>query len=153
MSFKIKQATIENLDEIVQLFNEYRIFYKQDSDINGVKKFIFERFEHMESIIFIAIETESNNIIGFTQVYPSFSSVSMKRSLILNDLYVSENYRKNGVGKLLLNAVKSYAIKINAKGIGLSTAIDNNTAQKLYENNGYKKNQDFYQYYLNLNME
>jgi ribosomal protein S18 acetylase RimI-like enzyme len=153
MSFNIKQATIENLDGIVQLFNEYRIFYKQDSDIDGAKKFIFDRFEHMESIIFIAIENETNNKIGFTQLYPSFSSVSMKRSLILNDLYVSENYRKNGVGKLLLNAAKSYAIKINAKGIGLSTAIDNNTAQKLYENNGYKKNQDFYQYYLNINIE
>ena len=150
MSFTVKQATIENLNEISNLFDEYRIFYKQKSDLNSAKLFLFDRLEHMESIIFVAIETNSNNIVGFTQLYPSFSSVSMKRSLILNDLYVRENFRNQGVAKLLLNAAKSYAIQIKAKGIGLSTAIDNDAAQRLYEKNEYKKNQDFYQYYLNI---
>jgi ribosomal protein S18 acetylase RimI-like enzyme len=150
MNFIVKQATIENLEEIAKIFDEYRMFYKQESDINGAKSFLFDRFEHLESVIFIAIDNESNNIIGFTQLYPTFSSVLMKRSYTLNDLYVKENYRKNGVAKLLMEKTKSYAMMTKAKGIGLSTAIDNENAQKLYENIGYKKNQDFYQYYLNI---
>jgi len=150
MKFTVKQATMENIEEIVEIFNEYRIFYKQEPNMNEAKKFLFDRFEHLESVIFIAIEMESNKIIGFTQLYPTFSSVSMKRSYTLNDLYVKENYREKGAGKLLLEKAKSYAIMTNAKGIGLSTAIDNENAQKLYEKNGYKKNQEYYQYYMNV---
>jgi ribosomal protein S18 acetylase RimI-like enzyme len=93
---------------------------------------------------------KSNNIIGFAQLYPTFSSVSMKRLYILNDLYVKNEYRKNGIGKLLLEKVKSYAIMTNAKGIELSTAIDNEDAKKLYERNGYKKNNEYFQYYMNI---
>lgn len=150
MSFFVKQATIENLDEIAVLFNEYRIFYKQDSDLNGAIKFLYDRFEHMESIIFIAIERETNNIIGFTQLYPKFSSVSMKRLYLLNDLYVSEKYRKNGIGKLLLEAAKSYAIITKSKGIELAALIENKNAQRLYENNGYKKIEDHFHYFMNI---
>ena len=150
MEYTVKQASIENIEEIAKLFNEYRMFYKQDSNINGAKDFLFDRFEHFESIIFIAIEEKSNEIVGFTQLYPSFSSVAMKRSYILNDLYVKGNCRKNGIGKLLLDKAKSYAIMTNAKGIGLSTAIDNEIAQNLYEKNGYKKNEEYYQYYMNI---
>lgn len=136
-SIFVKQATIEDLDGISKLFNEYRIFYNQESDLDGARSFLFNRFEHRESIVFVAIETVSNHPIGFTQLYPSFSSVSMRSSLILNDLYVSEAFRGRGIAKMLLEAAKSYAILTKAKGIGLATAVNNDIAQKLYENNEY----------------
>lgn len=146
----VKQATIENLEEITKLFNEYRVFYKQESDLEGARHFLFDRFEHRESIIFLAYETEFNHAIGFAQLYPSFSSISMKRSWILNDLYVCEKFRNNGAASLLLEAAKSYAIQTKAKGIELSTGINNDIAQRLYEKNDYIKDLDFYQYYLHV---
>ena len=149
-SLIVKQATIEDLEEVSKLFNEYRVFYNQESDLDGARNFLFERFEHRESIIFLALDTESNNAVGFTQLYPVFSSVSMKRSWILNDLYVYEAYRKLGAAKLLLEMVKTYAIQTKAKGIELSTAINNDIAQRLYEKNEYTKNMDFYNYYLDV---
>ncbi|NHN33387.1 GNAT family N-acetyltransferase [Paenibacillus agricola] len=145
-----KQATLEDLEDLSILFNEYRIFYKQESDLEGAKRFLFERFEHRDAVIFIAKDNEMNKAIGFTQLYPSFSSVSMKRSWILNDLYVADTYRKRGAAQLLLEAAELFAKYTKAKGLGLSTAIDNEQAQRIYERNGYKKNTDFYHYYLTL---
>lgn len=146
----IKQATIEDLEVVAALFNEYRMFYQQDSDVEGAKQFLFERIVNRESIIFLAIENEGNTPVGFTQLYPSFSSISMKRSLILNDLYVKEEFRKHGAGKLLLDAAKAYATQTLSKGLELSTASHNEIAQRLYESNGYKRDEEYFHYYLNL---
>lgn len=153
MTFIIKQATIENIDEISKLYDEYRISDNQKSDLNGVKSFLSDCFKNKESIIFYAVEAKSNNLIGFTQLFTSFASISMKRSLILNDLYVCECSRNQGVAKLLLDAVKSYAIQVKAYGIGLTTEINNDNAQRLYEKNGYKKDLSVYQYYMDINQE
>ncbi|MGF7050621.1 ribosomal protein S18 acetylase RimI-like enzyme [Paenibacillus sp. DS2015] len=146
--YEVNQSTIEDLHEISELFNEYRIFYGQESNVEQALKFLFERFEHRESIIFVVRDVSENNIVGFTQLYPVFSSVSMERSLILNDLYVTQEYRKQGVAQLLLDEAKKYAKQIKAKGLALSTAIDNQQAQRLYERNGYTKDQQYYHYYL-----
>lgn len=148
ITLSVRQATIEDLDEVTGLFNQYRVFYKQESDLEGARRFLFDRFEHRESIIFLAIGNENNRAIGFTQLYPSFSSISMKRSWILNDLFVHEDFRRSGAAKLLLEKAKTYAKQTKAKGLGLSTAVTNEIAQKLYEQNGYKKDEEFYHYYL-----
>lgn len=148
ISLEVIQATIQNLDELAVLFNQYRIFYKQESNIEGAKQFLFERLSYMESTIFLALDKASQRAIGFTQLYPSFSSISMERVWILNDLYVVEQYRNLGAAQLLLEAAKSYAVQTKAKGIGLSTAINNDRAQHLYEKNGYTRDTEFYHYFL-----
>lgn len=148
--FVAYQSTIEDLDELSKIFNEYRIFYGQQSNVEKAHEFLFERFEHRESIIFVIKDTSKNMISGFTQLYPVFSSISLERSLILNDLYVLEEYRKQGLGQLLLEEARRYAIHIKAKGIELSTAIKNLQAQRLYERNGYVKDQDFFHYFLSV---
>lgn len=145
-SFIIKQATIEDLNEVATLFNAYRIFYGQESDLEGVKQFLFDRFEHRDSIIFVVLD--KNQFVGFTQLYPSFSSVSMKRSWLLNDLFVLEGNRGNGIARLLLQSAQQYAEQTKAKGISLSTSINNEKAQMLYERYGFEKDNEFFHYYL-----
>ncbi|MGM9986005.1 MAG: GNAT family N-acetyltransferase [Bacillaceae bacterium] len=142
----ITQATIKDIEGVAELFNLYRIFYKQDSDLDAAKAFIMERFQQRDSVIFVAMN--EGKYIGFTQLFPSLSSVSMKRLWILNDLYVKKEGRKQGVGKLLLDAAKEYAIQTKAKGILLETAIDNDTAQSLYESYGYEMQASTYYYFL-----
>ncbi|WP_306304762.1 GNAT family N-acetyltransferase [Paenibacillus pini] len=141
--FIVKQATIEDLEEVISLFNEYRIFYKQESDLEGARCFLFDRFEHRESVIFLVKESESNKPVGFTQLYPLFSSVSMKRSWILNDLYVVDEYRSRGIAQLLLDSAKIYAKQTKAKGLGLSTSNDNDRAQKYTNEMDIKKITNF----------
>ncbi len=148
MSIFINRAAEEDLKPIAELFDAYRVFYQQSSDINVAYEFLKKRFENNESVIFYARD-EGGQYLGFTQLFPSFSSVSAQRSWILNDLYVRQDIRSTGVGTQLLNQAKQFAIKTGAKGILLETAEDNTRAQKLYESLGYKKNTE-YSYFLKV---
>lgn len=146
MSTSIFQATTDHIDDVTSLFNNYRIFYRQESDYNAAKEFIKERFEREDSVILLA--TKDNRPIGYTQLFPSFSSVSMKRVWILNDLFVIPEVRNQGIAKALMNAAKDYAIATKAVRIVLATEVTNTVAQKLYETMGYRKFDKFYHYIL-----
>lgn len=145
---EIYQATIEDLEGVSKLFNAYRMFYEQPSDLEGASVYIKERLENGDSVILVA--KNDQKYVGFTQLYPTFSSISMKNAWILNDLFIDSEARKQGIGEMLLHKAKDYAIQTNAKSISLSTASDNNSAQRLYEKNGYERDSQFYQYELNL---
>ena len=145
---QIYQATIQDLDGTAHLFNLYRMFYNQESNPEGARAYIKERIESADSVIFVVKNHEK--FVGFTQLYPTFSSISMKRAWILNDLYVDATARKQGVGEMLLNKAKEFAIETGAKSLSLSTAPDNLTAQRLYEKHGYEQDSEFYHYELDL---
>jgi GNAT superfamily N-acetyltransferase len=141
-------ARSEHLEEVVVLFDQYRVFYKQPSNLEAAGCFIQARLQANDSKIFIARENDCG--VGFTQLYPSFSSVSMKCVWILNDLFVEKSHRKQGVAKLLIGAAENYARETGAVRIILATQISNIAAQSLYESLGYSKDQDFYHYALQL---
>ncbi len=141
---KIIQANIENIEQLFPLFEEYRTFYKQSANTEAARDFLINRFKKKDSVIFISFD-ENKNAQGFTQLYPSFSSVSMQPTFILNDLFVHSNYRGNGIGEALMNHAKEFAIKENSKGLTLETSIDN-PAQKLYERLGWKKDTEVFHY-------
>ncbi len=146
MDITISKAEINNVASFAYLFDEYRVFYKQPSDIQGAINFLKERIEQNESVIFIA--WLQDKAVGFTQLYPIFSSVSMKRTWLLNDLFVAETYRGNGIASRLLQFAQAFGEKTNSKWLLLQTAIDNFAAQKVYEKNGWKKDDAFYSYYF-----
>ena len=140
---KIDQAKSIHLNDLALLFDAYRVFYNSPSDINGALAFLQERISNGDSVIYIAYIEEI--AVGFTQIYPMFSSVSMQRLFVLNDLYVHPNYRGKGIGEALLNIGKKYTIDNQGKSLILETAKDN-PAQKLYERLGWKKYLDFFHY-------
>jgi GNAT superfamily N-acetyltransferase len=144
MSMPTRRATPQDADQLALLFDDYRVFYKQASDIAAAKQFLSQRFARRDSVILVA--TDGEQIIGFTQLYPTFSSVSMRAEYILNDLFVSPGHRKRGVGKQLLDAAKIVTRQQNMKGLALATALDN-PAQFLYEKEGWVKDDEFLHYY------
>ncbi len=146
------QANSTHIEVLASLFDGYRQFYGQAADLSQAHNFLLERLTQAESIILIAVDQNSNSFdcLGFTQLYPSFSSVSMQRIWILNDLFVLPKYRNGGVATALLNAAKAFAIDTKAKRLILATAIDNYPSQKLYEKAGYRKDTAFYHYQLNV---
>lgn len=141
-------ANLGNLESVSRLFNQYRMFYKQPSNLEGATQFIQERLRQNDSTILLA--EENGNILGFTQLYPSFSSVSMKKIWILNDLFVEEPYRKQGVAQQLMAAAEAFIQETGAIRVSLSTQISNAPAQSLYESRGYVKDEEFYHYTLSL---
>ena len=138
----IRRAKKKDIEKLSVLFDKYRIFYKQQSDIDNAKSFLKKRMKRMESVIFIA--EERKELIGFTQLFPIFSSVSMKRTWLLNDLYVNEKARGIGAATKLLETAKQFGIETESKWLILQTAADNFTAQKVYEKNGWVKETDFF---------
>ncbi|KPB06046.1 GNAT family N-acetyltransferase [Bacillus sp. CHD6a] len=145
---EIYQATMKDLEGVANLFTMYRTFYQQTPDLDGAKAFIKSRLDNGDSVIFVA--KINDEYVGFTQLYPTFSSIAMKRAWILNDLFVDSKVRNQGVGGKLLQKAKEFAHQTGAKSITLETTPDNEGAQRLYKKSGYKKDDQYYHYYLEL---
>ena len=133
----IIRATKEHISVLIPLLDKYRTFYNQNSDERAARRFLENRMKNKDSVIFLAFYDSSP--AGFTQLYSSFSSVSLKPIFILNDLYVYSEFRNKGIGKVLLNSAKEYCLLQEYKGLALETGI-NNPAQKLYERLGWRRN-------------
>ncbi len=147
-SLNIIRANLTQLEPIITLFDGYRVFYRAQSDIDATRAFIRQRLELQDSVILLAVD--GDNYLGFTQLYPSFSSVSMRRIWILNDLYVHPDARKMGVGRFLLEQAKQFGIEHGALRLELATEIINTSAQSLYESLGWQRDNEFYHYSLPL---
>jgi GNAT superfamily N-acetyltransferase len=133
---QIVEGTTGHLDELAILFNDYRIFYQKASDLDGAKGFLSERLNNRDSTTFIAID-EQGHALGFTQLYPLFSSTRMRRMWLLNDLFVTPSYRGKGISKLLLERCKALAMETNAAGLRLETEIGNHIGNRLYPSVGF----------------
>ena len=142
----VRQAVLSDLEALVPLFDGYRQFYGQAPDLVAAETFLRERFNHGESVLFLA--HASSVAIGFAQLYPSFSSVSLARTFILNDLYVLPGHRRAGVASELLSAAVNYARAFGAIRVTLNTDIQNSSAQATYEAAGWKRDREFYVYHF-----
>jgi ribosomal protein S18 acetylase RimI-like enzyme len=134
----IKRITAPDYLLVTGLFDAYRVFYKYPSDIALAEKFIKERLENNESVIF-ATFADDDMPAGFTQLYPLISSGRAIKNWVLNDLYVAPDYRKKGIGEALIKTASEFAKADGAAFLQLETAIDNYNAQRLYENIGFNK--------------
>jgi ribosomal protein S18 acetylase RimI-like enzyme len=143
---KITHADLQWIKPLAILFNNYRIFYSQESDLKKSEEFLTERVRNKESIILICTSDNEQQIFGFIQLYPIFSSVSCSKDFVLNDLYVLPDFRNLGVATFLLEASKSYVIENKGKGLALETATDN-PAKAIYEKLGWKLDASFLHYY------
>jgi ribosomal protein S18 acetylase RimI-like enzyme len=149
MTIQVVRANTPQLDAVAQLFDAYRGFYQQPSNLGQSRAFIAERMAGNESAIFLA-EDEEAEALGFVQLYPTFSSIDAHRTWLLSDLFTAPTARGRGVGRLLMNTARDFALQTGAKGLVLETAIDNITAQRLYESLGYVRDTGYYTYLLDL---
>ena len=144
-SISTRQAVLSDLEDLVPLFDQYRSFQGQPTDPAAARTFLRERFDHGQSVIFVAHDGAVP--IGFAQLYPSFSSVSLSRVFVLNDLFVAESGRRMGTASKLLGAIEAYARSVGATRISLNVARDNSSAQELYVSQGWKPDEQFYMYH------
>jgi GNAT superfamily N-acetyltransferase len=141
----VRQAVFTDLEELSVLFDEYRVFQGKISDLSAARAFLKARFNHGDSVAFIA--TEGPLALGFAHLYPSYSSTSLARVFILNDLFVREIARRKGLASKLLAAVEVYAWAHGAARVTLNVAIENQSGQALYEAQGWSKDTQFFMYH------
>jgi len=140
-----RHATLDDLDGIAPLFDAYRQFYQQPPDLALARRYIQERMQRGESVIFVA-EAADGTLVGFTQLYPTFCSVRAAPTFVLYDLFVAPGARGTGAGRALMQAAEAFAASTGAARLELSTAKTNAIAQSLYESQGWNRDEAFYVY-------
>lgn len=136
---EVIRATMAHIEDVTILFDKYRQFYGEKSDLKSAKAFLQLRLSLNESVLFLAVQ--DGNVIGFAQLYPTFSSIAMQRAFILNDLYVIEDARGTGAGNALIETVFQYCQEQHARYVTLQTAPDNVIARGLYERVGMEQDE------------
>lgn len=148
-NFSITRTTLADLDALAPLFDGYRVFYGKPSDMAKANAFLHARLANDESVIFLARDADGS-ALGFTQLYPCFSSVSARQLWILNDLFVSQTARRRGVAKALLQRAREHGRETGVVRLTLQTARDNAQAQALYESLGWVRQEGMFEYALEL---
>ncbi|MGY2895803.1 N-acetyltransferase family protein [Deinococcus sp. UYEF24] len=146
---RVRRAIAADLPLVAPLFDAYRVFCKQPSDLAGAHAFLTERLRLNESVILLA-ELEDGVAAGFTQLYPAFTSVGIRRLWYLNDMYVAPQARRRGVSTALLEAARQHGLETGAARLVLTTELDNLAAQATYEAHGWKRDERYYTYELPL---
>jgi len=148
MTNTVRQAGLHDLEQLVPLFDAYRQFYGEPSDLSRARQFLRDRLSRDESVVVIA-QDEDGCAIGFVQLHRSFSSILAGSMYLLSDLYVAAKARRRGVGTRLPKSAVEMARTAGAVRLELATAITNAEAQRLYDELGWKR-EEFYQYGLSL---
>lgn len=140
MSIQVIRAGIQHLENVVPLFDAYRIFYRQSSDKDAARKFLKTRFELQDTVMYLAFYSQVP--AGFAHLFPFFTSVGLKKHWILNDLYVDAAYRSKKIGYLLIETCKQHAVETGAKGLFLQTEKNNHVARKFYTDHAFIEDEE-----------
>ena len=147
---RIVQATLEHLDLLTPLFVQYRECFNELPYPESSRKFLEKRLRRNESVIYLALADDEDKLLGFCQMYPSFSSLALQRVWILNDIFVAEDARRQLVADRLLHTAKQKARESNAVRLRVATSQNNEVAKKVYESIGFRKDEQFQSYVLPL---
>lgn len=142
----IERAGPDDLDALAPLFEGYRAFYRKEPDPEAARAFLDARLSTGDSVVFLArVDGEA---VGFVQLYPTWSSVRMRRMWILNDLFVDPSARGGGVGRALMERARTHAEETGAAGLALETEKTNEPAAALYRSLGWRREEAFDRYEL-----
>ena len=146
VTFRLAESS--DLDQLADLFDQYRQFYECSPDLSAAKNWIAENFERERSTIFTA--DDGYQLIGFTQLYPALCSVDLVDYFVLYDLFVAPSARRQGIARALMNAASEWAKAQGAARLDLETAQDNYPGQALYRDLGYELDEVFLKFSLDL---
>ena len=146
VTFRLAESN--DLDQLADLFDQYRQFYECRPDLSAAKNWIAENFERERSTIFTA--DDGYQLIGFTQLYPALCSVDLVDYFVLYDLFVAPSARRQGIARALMNAASEWAKAQGAARLDLETARDNYPGQALYRDLGYELDEVFLKFSLDL---
>ena len=144
----VRKATVDDLNQLAVLFDEYRQFYGASSNLNLSQQFLKQRFENQESVIFIHVKDDV--FTGFILLYLGFSSVACSTYYILDDVYVTPQFRRQGSAKQLIDTAILFARHENALRISLETQKTNRESHRLYEAMGFITDNEFRTYHCFL---
>lgn len=145
---EIVSVSEREIDQVAPLFDAYRCWYGAEPDLSAAKNFLIQRLRNNESSVFMA--RWNGTPVGFAQLYPVFSSVSLAAVWILNDLFVVPAARRQGIGTLLLETAAEFGREMGAIRLELQTGSGNLEAQAVYNSHGWTRDNEFFRFSLSL---
>lgn len=145
MKRRIIQLTHEHLDSFIDVLVEYREFCGMPARAETCRIFFTNRLLENNAKTFIAL-SDANEVMGFVNLYPCFSTLALEKIWILNDLAVSSKFQRLGIAGQLIEEAMAFAQGTGAARIELKTQIDNTGAQKLYSHLGFTVDKDHVYY-------
>ena len=134
MPVDIAPATTEDLDDVLPLFAGYQTFYAGRAKGDEQNRAFLARFVPPgDAGQLLIARGDDGTVLGFANLYWTFSSVSAEDHALMNDLFVSEQARGQDVGHELIEAAANVARERGHRRMSWQTALDNRRAQRLYE--------------------
>ena len=146
----IQSLSEKYIDQFIEVVNEYRVFCGYEKSTKDTKEFFGHLIQGKKAKIFIAI-SENDDVMGFINLYPSFSTLALGKILILNDLCVYSKFRRLGVAQALIEEALKFAKHSGAIRIELKTETTNINAQQLYSRIGFKEDVENIHYRVPIN--
>ncbi|MCG7532577.1 GNAT family N-acetyltransferase [Psychrobium sp. MM17-31] len=125
-------AELRHIDAVVPVMEEYRAFCGFESKGSETEQFLEQIIANQQSKLFLAIDEQTQQVMGFVNLYPSYSTLALKPIWILNDLAVSSHFRGRGLAKELIYGALEFAKSSGAIRVELKTEVTNARAQALY---------------------
>jgi GNAT superfamily N-acetyltransferase len=133
---EISPIAPEELDALLPLIAAYQRFYEVEEINDERNRAFFRRFLAPSQDGLLLGARSEGRILGYACLYWHFSSLEAMETVLLNDLFVTEEARGRGVGRALIEATAEIARERGAPYVEWSTAPDNRTAQRLYDTTG-----------------
>ncbi|HEX7278501.1 MAG TPA: GNAT family N-acetyltransferase [Solirubrobacterales bacterium] len=138
---EIAPITAGEFEELLPLIAAYQRFYEAEEISDNRNRGFFRRFlAPSEDGLLLGAHSEGR-LIGYACLYWHFSSTQATETVLMNDLFVDESARGQGVGRALIEATAEVARERGAPSVEWSTAPDNHTAQRLYDSTGAERSE------------
>lgn len=136
---RIEAVSAEQYEALVPMIAAYQGFYEADDIRDDRNRKFFRRFIAPSDDGMLIAAWRGEELVGYTCLYWTFSSVQAIETVLMNDLYVDSSARGEGVGRALIEAAADVARERGCSRLEWSTAPDNATAQRLYDTFGAEK--------------
>lgn len=139
----------EQLELLLPLIRAYQSFYEVEEIDEERNRAFFARFVAPSDDGMLLGAWRNEELVGYACLYWSFTSLVPAETVLMNDLYVEESARGQGVGRALIEASATVGRERGAQRLEWATQPRNVTAQLLYDTMGAERS-DWVEYELPL---
>jgi GNAT superfamily N-acetyltransferase len=146
---RIEPISTEQMETLLPLIAAYQRFYAVEEIDEGRNRAFFSRFLAPSEIGMLLGAWRGEQLLGYACLYWHFTSLVPAETVLMNDLYVTDGHRGEGIGRTLIEASAEVARQRGAHHLEWATAPDNEPAQRLYDSTGAERS-EWIEYELGL---
>lgn len=142
MKTQLKQAQLSDLDQLEPLVRAYHDFEGIDSSESSRRSALARLLEDSTfGAIWLVYTSEA--LAGYIVLCRGFSIEFNGFDAFVDEFYLAAEFRGQGIGTAVLNAIKEEALKLDINALHLEVARDNKPARRLYAACGFEAREKY----------